>query len=218
MENQLLYFKRGGSEQFKQGETPSQTLTLSAASFGDLTDLDKDRFTVKVSLGVDKTSSKINASHITASGVDTDDNGSNDTVLAGTIITIPDAALTDTGTGTLVIAAHGTTNGVTLEENDVVTVTFEPGLDDEIVYPADNLLSIRQDTSGQTELRFSGYQGADVVDVVTLYHTADKFAEVTTGVESMLNATKRTGVVSFDAQAGIFAVENVTALGINVAS
>ena len=59
MENQLLYFKRGGSEQFKQGETPSQTLTLSAANFGDLTDFAKSRFTVKVTLAAAKDRTKI---------------------------------------------------------------------------------------------------------------------------------------------------------------
>ena len=208
MENQLLYFKRGGSEQFKQGESPSQTLALSAANFGDSTDFDKDRFTVKVTLAAAKDRTKIGSGYGT------------EPIAAGTVVTVPDTAIVDTDTGTLVIdtEAEDDVNGVTLEENDVVTVTFEPGLGDEIVYPADNLLSIRQDTSGQTELRFSGYQGEDVVDVVTLYHTAAEFAAVTAGVESMLNATKRVGVVSFDAQAGLFAIDHVTALGINVAS
>jgi hypothetical protein len=208
MENQLLYFKRGGSEQFVQGETPSQTLTLSAANFGDLTDFNKDRFTVKVTLAADKGTDEIGTGY------------GSFPIVAGTVVTVPDSAIVDTDTGTLVINTEDLddANGVTLEEGDIVTVTFEPGLGDEIVYPADNLLSIRQDTSGQTELRFSGYQGEDVVDVITLYHTADEFAAVTAGVESILNATKRVGVVSFDAQAGLFAIDHVTALGINVAS
>tara|TARA_R100000951_G_scaffold113920_2_gene117010 strand:+ start:132 stop:758 length:627 start_codon:yes stop_codon:yes gene_type:complete len=208
MENQLLYFKRGGSEQFVQGETPSQTLTLTAGNFGDLIDFAKTRFTVKVALKAAKDRTKIGSGYGT------------EPIAAGTVVTVPDSAIVDSGTNTLVIdtEAEDDVNGVTLEEGDIVTVTFEPGLGDEIVYQADNLLSIRQDTSAQTELRFSGYQGEDVVDVITLYHTAAKFAAVTAGVESILNATKRVGVVSFDAQAGLFAIDHVTALGINVAS
>lgn len=208
MENQLLYFKRGGSQEFLQGGSPSQTLTLTAENFGDLIDFAQARFTVKVTLKAAKDRTKIGSGYGT------------EPIAAGTVVTVPDSAIVDSGTNTLVIdtEAQDDTNGVTLEEGDIVTVTFEPGLGDEIVYPADNLLSIRQDTSAQTELRFSGYQGEDVVDVITLYHTAAEFAAVTAGVESILNATKRVGVVSFDAQAGLFAIDHVTALGINVAS
>tara|TARA_R100001460_G_scaffold22211_3_gene45152 strand:+ start:1211 stop:1837 length:627 start_codon:yes stop_codon:yes gene_type:complete len=208
MENQLLYFKRGGSQVFVQGESPSQTLTLTAANFGDLVDLAKTRFTVTVELAAAKDRTKIGSGYGT------------EPIAAGTVVTVPDSAIVDSGTNTLVIdtEAQDDANGVTLEENDIVRVVFEPGLGDEICYPADNLLSIRQDTSGQTELRFSGYQGADVVDVITLHHTANKFAEVTADVESMLNATRRVGTVSFDAHAGVFAIGNLTALGINLAS
>ncbi len=208
MENQLLYFKRGGSQRFVQGETPSQTLTLTAENFGDLIDFAKARFTVKVQLAADKGTDEIGTGY------------GSFPIAAGTIVTVPDSAIVDTGSNTLVIDTEDQddANGVTLQTGDVVTVEFEVGLADEVVYPADNLLSIRQDTSGQTELRFSGYQGEDVVDVVTLYHTATKFAEVTADIESMLNATKRVGTISFDADAGSFAIPNVTALGINIAS
>jgi hypothetical protein len=220
MENQLLYFKRGGKMSFTQGSSPSQTVTLTTEEFGDVYDKPKANYVVQVLLGVDKTSSKINGSHITASGVDTDDNGSNDTVLAGTLVTIPGGALTDSGAaGTLVIAGHGTANGVTLEEKDTVYVTYVVNNDDEFAYVADKLLSIRQDGSGtQTELRFPAIAGADAADTVVLYHAAGKGAEVVKGLESILNATKRTGAVSFDAQESIFPVDHVTAIGYTLGS
>lgn len=219
MENQLLYFKRGGKMSFLQGSSPSQTVTLTAEEFGDVLDKPKANYVVQVLLGVNKTSSKINGSHITASGVDTDDNGSNDTVLAGTLVTIPGGALNDSGTATLVISGHSTANGVTLEEKDIVFVTYNVNDDDEFAYVADKLLSIRQDGSDtQTELRFPAIVGADAADTVVLYHPAGKGPEVVKGLESILNATKRTGAVVFDAQESIFPVEHVTAIGYSTGS
>ena len=195
-----VYFGRASKQTFAPGSA-SQTHQLTAAEFGNVSQLATDGTNIKVTVkshdgGGTRGASSGSVDQVT--GLAFDDQ--TDTATGETTL-IPDAAIgVDASNGTVTIAAHNAAanTGYTTDDDDTIVVELEyTGVEmDSICYPMANYLGADPISETRTALYFKSIIGDADTDEIKLFHTTGKYKDICKMMAQLSNATPYSKMVT----------------------
>tara|TARA_Y100001972_G_C7630225_1_gene316322 strand:- start:55 stop:705 length:651 start_codon:yes stop_codon:yes gene_type:complete len=154
-------------------------------------------------LGGDDIDSNTEIASLTVASVDAANTaiGSNYTAISaiGQETSLALTAINGTVTNSVLVfdnSTQDTDNGYTFESGDVITITFQQGLETSFMYPASSLMGIEATATGQTTLRFRSLKNNNQDDVVVINHDNGKYEDVVNGINAIIHGKNHEGVVT----------------------
>ena len=181
-----LYFRKFRPASFVSTQgSATQTLNTITGLGGDDIDSNTEIASLTVA-SVDAANTAIGSNYTAISGI------GQETSLALT-------AINGTVTNSVLIFDNNTQdsgNGYTFENGDVITITFQQGLETSFMYPASSLIGIEATATGQTTLRFKSLKGDATDDIVQINHDNAKYQDIVNGINAIINGNKYGGIVT----------------------
>jgi hypothetical protein len=117
---------------------------------------------------------------------------------AGGNLTLATSAINSMSNSVLVFdnSTQDSGNGYTFESGDIITITFQQGLETSFMYPASSLMGIEATATGQTTLRFRSLKNNNQDDVVVINHDNGKYENIVNGINAIINGKNHGGVVT----------------------
>lgn len=165
MKTNFLYFKEHGKH-----------VTVVSGAYGgnqDFTLLDDSGSNVEFAADVaNDTDVKVEVTFKEAQAAKVGSAYSGGSVDAGETVVVTDAGKSlETGGIIRILKIADATNGITLSEGDIVTITRIPTEGTEACFRADRLLSVHSNSDTETEITFKASNASAADDIVILTHT-----------------------------------------------
>jgi len=108
-------------------------------------------------------------------------------------------------------------NGYTFESGDVITITFQQGLETSFMYPASSLIGIEATATGQTTLKFKSLKNDATIDSVAINHDDAKYQEIVSGINAVINGNNHGGIVTVidGSDSGLVLAKELNGLGVD---
>tara|TARA_B100001094_G_scaffold299041_1_gene323407 strand:+ start:21 stop:713 length:693 start_codon:yes stop_codon:yes gene_type:complete len=196
-----VYFGRASKQTFTAAAADDQDHQLTAAEFGNVTQLAQDGTNIKVTVKSHDGGGTRGASSGSVDAVTGIAFASQTNTATGETTLIPDAAVdVHASNGTVVLGSNtddGNT-GYAVDEDDIVTVELEyTGVEgDSICYPMANYLGADPISETRTALYFKSIIGDADTDEIKLFHTTGKYKDVCKMMAQLSNATPYSKMVT----------------------
>lgn len=180
-----LYFRKFRPASFVSTQgSATQTLNTITGLGGDDIDSTTEIATLTVT-SVDAANTNIGSNYTAISGI------GQETVVAT-------SAINSMSNSVLVFdnSTQDSANGYTFESGDIITITFQQGLETSFMYPASALMGIEATATGQTTLRFRSLKNNNQDDVVVINHDDGKYENIVNGINAIINGKNHGGVVT----------------------
>ena len=108
-------------------------------------------------------------------------------------------------------------NGYTFESGDVITITFQQGLETSFMYPASSLIGMEATATGQTTLKFKSLKNDNTIDSVAINHDNAKYQEIVSGINAVVNGNNHGGIVTVidGSDSGLVLAKELNGLGVD---
>lgn len=175
-------------------------------------------------LGGDDIDSNTEIASLTVSSVDAANSniGSNYTAISaiGQETSLALTAINGTVTNSVLVFDNSTqdsSNGYTFESGDVITITFQQGLETSFMYPASSLIGMEATATGQTTLKFKSLKNDNTVDTVAINHDNAKYQEIVNGINAVINGNNHGGIVTVidGSDGGLVLAKELNGLGVD---
>jgi len=138
---------------------------------------------------------------------------------AGVALTLATSAIRTVADSVITFdnSTQDSANGYTFEENDVITVTFQQGLETSVMYPASSFLGAEATATGSTTLRFKSLKGDGTDDIIVIAHDNTKFEDLVNGINAAISGNNHGGIITvIDAGDGVLkTTKELAGLGID---
>ena len=178
----------------------------SATSFMEITGIGGSYNTAGAMIGTSAEESEIASVTVKSAGTNSNvgSNISGGATVADETVTIPMAAVDVENSRLRIEPASGsgdadnkdTSDGYTLIEDDVVTVTLQQGLETSVMYAASALKGIEASATGSTILRFNSLKNDGTDDIITIAHDNGKYEDIVNGINAIINGNNYNGIVT----------------------
>ena len=201
-----LYFRKFRPASFVSTQgSATQTLNTITGLGGDDIDSATEIATLTVT-SVDAANSNIGSNYTAISGI------GQETVVAT-------SAINSMSNSVLVFdnSTQDSANGYTFESGDVITITFQQGLETSFMYPASSLIGIEATATGQTTLKFKSLKNDGTDDLVAINHDNAKYQDIVNGINAIINSNNHGGVVTVvdGSDGGTVLAKELNGLGID---
>lgn len=138
---------------------------------------------------------------------------------AGGDLTLATSAINSMSNSVLVFdnSTQDSNNGYTFESGDIITITFQQGLETSFMYPASSLIGMEATATGQTTLKFKSLKNDGTVDTVAINHDNAKYQEIVSGINAVINGNNHGGVVTVidGSDGGLVLAKELNGLGVD---
>lgn len=201
-----LYFRKFRPASFVSTQgSATQTLNTITGLGGDDIDSSTEIATLTVT-SVDAANTNIGSNYTAISGI------GQETVVAT-------SAINSMSNSVLVFdnSTQDSANGYTFESGDVITITFQQGLETSFMYPASSLIGMEATATGQTTLKFKSLKNDATIDSVAINHDNGKYQEIVSGINAVINGNNHGGVVTVidGSDSGLVLAKELNGLGVD---